>query len=98
MFKLTVYDGQGLSASDTVSIIVRPDPLLMSLVEVTITTEATVLTAAELDSIEQKLTLLIGDNMAKLHVRELKVEPRTGQVVIVFYVEKQYGLEVRGYF
>ncbi|XP_041775051.1 dyslexia-associated protein KIAA0319-like protein [Anopheles merus] len=93
VFKLTVYDGQGLSASDTVSIIVRPDPLLMSLVEVTITTEATVLTAAELDSIEQKLTLLIGDNMAKLHVRELKVEPRTGQVVIVFYVEKQYGLE-----
>ncbi|XP_053672289.1 dyslexia-associated protein KIAA0319-like protein [Anopheles nili] len=93
VFKLTVYDGQGLSASDTVSIIVRPDPLLMSLVEVTITTEATVLTAAELDSIEQKLTLLIGDNMAKLHVRELKVEPRTGQVVIVFYVEKKYGLE-----
>uniref|UniRef100_A0A182P486 MANSC domain-containing protein n=1 Tax=Anopheles epiroticus TaxID=199890 RepID=A0A182P486_9DIPT len=93
VFKLTVYDGQGLSASDTVSIIVHPDPLLMSLVEVTITTEATVLTATELDSIEQKLTLLIGDNMAKLHVRELKVEPRTGQVVIVFYVEKKYGLE-----
>uniref|UniRef100_A0A182WFF8 MANSC domain-containing protein n=1 Tax=Anopheles minimus TaxID=112268 RepID=A0A182WFF8_9DIPT len=93
VFKLTVYDGQGLSASDTVSIIVHPDPLLMSLVEVTITTEATVLTATELDSIEQKLTLLIGDNMAKLHVRELKVEPRTGQVVIIFYVEKKYGLE-----
>uniref|UniRef100_A0A182QFI0 MANSC domain-containing protein n=1 Tax=Anopheles farauti TaxID=69004 RepID=A0A182QFI0_9DIPT len=93
VFKLTVYDGQGLSASDTVSIIVHPDPLLMNLVEVTITTEATVLTATELDSIEQKLTLLIGDNMAKLHVRELKVEPRTGQVVIVFYVERKYGLE-----
>ncbi|KFB46235.1 AGAP008639-PA-like protein [Anopheles sinensis] len=93
VFKLTVYDGQGLSASDTVSIIVRPDPLLMNLVEVTITTEATVLTATELDSIEQKLTLLIGDNLAKLHVRELKVEPRTGQVVIVFYVERKTGLE-----
>ncbi|XP_058057134.1 dyslexia-associated protein KIAA0319-like protein [Anopheles bellator] len=93
VFKLTVHDGQGLSASDTVSIIVHPDPLLMSLVEVSITSEATVLTATELDSIEQKLTLLIGDNMAKLHVRELKVEPRTGQVVIVFYVEKKTGLE-----
>ncbi|XP_050082789.1 dyslexia-associated protein KIAA0319-like protein [Anopheles aquasalis] len=93
VFKLTVHDGQGLSASDTVSIIVRPDPLLMNLVEVTITTEATVLTATELDSIEQKLALLIGDNMAKVQVRELKVEPRTGQVVIVFFVERKTGLE-----
>uniref|UniRef100_A0A2M4ABB6 Putative serine-type protease inhibitor n=1 Tax=Anopheles triannulatus TaxID=58253 RepID=A0A2M4ABB6_9DIPT len=93
VFKLTVHDGQGLSASDTVSIIVRPDPLLMNLVEVTITTEATVLTATELDSIEQKLALLIGDNTAKVQVRELKVEPRTGQVVIVFFVERKTGLE-----
>lgn len=67
----------------------------MNLVEVTITTEATVLTATELDSIEQKLALLIGDNMAKVQVRELKVEPRTGQVVIVFFVERKTGLEVR---
>ncbi|XP_058170653.1 dyslexia-associated protein KIAA0319-like [Anopheles ziemanni] len=35
VFKLTVYDGQGLSASDTVNIIVRPDALLMNLGEVT---------------------------------------------------------------
>ncbi|XP_021701542.1 dyslexia-associated protein KIAA0319-like protein [Aedes aegypti] len=88
VFKLTVTDGQGLSGSDTVSVIVHPDPLVMSLVELTLTMEATVLTQSELDSLQQKLVLLIGDNNARLHVRDLKIEHKTGQVVIVFYVEK----------
>lgn len=88
MFKLTVTDAQGLSGSDTVSIIVHPDPLVMSLVELTLTMEATVLTQSELDSLHQKLVLLIGDNTAQLHIRELKIEHKTGQIVIVFYVEK----------
>lgn len=88
MFKLTVTDGQGLSGTDTVSVIVHPDPLVMNLVELTLTMEAIVLTQSELDSLQQKLVLLIGDNTAQLHIRELKIEHRTGQVVIVFYVEK----------
>ncbi|XP_055595253.1 dyslexia-associated protein KIAA0319-like protein [Uranotaenia lowii] len=91
VFKLTVSDGQGLSGTDTVSIIVHPDPLVMSLVELTLTMEATVLTQSELDSLQQKLILLIGDNTARLHIRELKIEHKTGQVLIVFYVEKVGG-------
>uniref|UniRef100_A0A8D8HIY1 Dyslexia-associated protein KIAA0319-like protein n=1 Tax=Culex pipiens TaxID=7175 RepID=A0A8D8HIY1_CULPI len=87
VFKLTVTDGQGLSGSDTVSVIVHPDPLVMSLVELTLTMEATVLTQTELDSLQQKLVLLIGDN-TRVHIRDLKIEHKTGQVVIVFYVDK----------
>lgn len=92
VFKLTVTDGQGLSGSDTVSVIVHPDPLVMSLVELTLTMEATVLTQSELDSLQQKLVLLIGDNTARLHVRDMKIEHKTGQVVIIFYVEKNVSI------
>ncbi|XP_053692975.1 dyslexia-associated protein KIAA0319-like protein [Sabethes cyaneus] len=93
VFKLTVTDGQGLSGIDTVSVIVHPDPLVMNLVELTLTMEAIVLTQPELHSLQQKLVLLIGDNTAQLHIRELKIEHRTGQVVIVFYVQKNEGKE-----
>lgn len=37
VFKLTVTDAQGLTSSDSVSVIVHPDPLLMNLVELTFT-------------------------------------------------------------
>lgn len=49
VFRLTVTDEQGLSSSDTVSVIVRPDPLLLNLVEVTLLTEATDLTENEVN-------------------------------------------------
>ncbi|XP_059616383.1 dyslexia-associated protein KIAA0319-like protein [Phlebotomus argentipes] len=92
VFRLTVTDEQGLSSSDTVSVIVRPDPLLLNLVEVTLVTEATVLTENELTTICQKLELLLGDNR-RLHVRELKMEQKTGQAIMVFFVENTENRE-----
>uniref|UniRef100_A0A6B2EFS6 Putative serine-type protease inhibitor n=1 Tax=Phlebotomus kandelakii TaxID=1109342 RepID=A0A6B2EFS6_9DIPT len=86
VFRLTVTDDQGLSSSDTVSVIIRPDPLLLNLVEVTLVTEATVLTESELTTIRQKLELLLGDNR-RLHVRELKKEQKTSQAIMIFFVE-----------
>lgn len=87
MFTLTVADVQGLSNSDTVSIIVHPDPMAMNMVELTLTMGVSVLTQQEIDSLEQKLILLLGDN-TKLQVRDLKMEQKTGEAVLVFYVEK----------
>lgn len=87
LFRLTVTDAQGLTGSDTVSIIVHPDPLIMNLVELTLTMEARVLTKSELDSLEQKLILLLGENI-KLYIRDVKVEEKTKEAVIIFYVEK----------
>lgn len=87
IFRLTVTDIQGLSSSDTASIIVYPDPLIMNLVELTLTMEARVLIQSELESLEQKLTLLLGDNN-KLYVRDVKVEEKTKEAVIIFYVER----------
>lgn len=87
VFKLTVRDAQGLTGSDTVSIIVRPDPLLMNLVELTFTVGVSVLTESELQSLEQKVVLILGNNI-KLVVRDLQMEPKTGEAILVFYVEK----------
>lgn len=87
IFKLTVTDGQGLSNSDTVSIIVHPDPLLLNLVEITFTVGVSALTEAEIQSLQQKLVLLLGNNM-KLIVRELRQEQKTGEAILIFYVEQ----------
>lgn len=87
VFVLTVTDAQGLSANDTVSIIVHPDPLIMHLVEITFGIGVTALTQAEVLSLEQKLELLLGNNM-KLIARDLRVEPKTGEAILVFYVER----------
>lgn len=84
---MTVTDDQGLTGTDTVSIIVHPDPLIMNLVELTLTMEAKVLTQSELDSLEQKLMLLLGDNI-KFYIRDLKIEQKTKEAVLVFYVER----------
>lgn len=87
VFKLTVADAQGLSNSDTVSVIVHPDPLLMNLVEMTFTTGVAVLTQAEILSLQQKLILLLGNNM-KVILRDLRTEPKTGEAILIFYVEQ----------
>lgn len=87
IFKLTVTDGQGLSHSDTVSIIVHPDPLLLNLVEITFRVGVSALTDAEIQSLQQKLVLLLGNNM-KLIVRDLRQEQKTGEAILIFYVEQ----------
>ncbi|XP_053957907.1 dyslexia-associated protein KIAA0319-like protein [Anastrepha ludens] len=85
VFKLTVYDEQGLSSSDVVSIIVHPDPLLMNLVQLTLPMGPSVLTQSELNSIVQKIGLLLGD--MKIFVRALKCDGRRADsTILVFYV------------
>lgn len=87
LFQLTVTDAQGLTSSDTVSVIVHPDPLLMNLVEITSTVGVSVLTQAEVQSLQQKLVLLLGNNM-KLIVRDIRMEQKTGEAIVIFYIEQ----------
>lgn len=62
------------------------------MVELTLTMGVSALTQQEIDSLEQKLILLLGDN-TKLHVRDLKMEQKTGEAVLVFFVEKTVNCE-----
>lgn len=80
-------DAQGLSSSDTVSVIVHPDPLLLNLVEITFPIGVNALTEAEVSSLQQKLLLLLGNNM-RLIVRDLRMEQKTGEAILIFYVEQ----------
>lgn len=90
VFVLTVTDAQGLTGSDTVSVIVHPDQLIMNLIEITFSVSVTALTQAEVLSLGQKLELLLGNNM-KLIVRDLRIEQKTSEAILVFYVERVTG-------
>lgn len=68
IFNLTVYDEQGLSDTDTVSIVVKNDPKLLYLVEITIDVNARHLSQAQYNTLVGKLTLLVVDG-SKLQVK-----------------------------
>lgn len=85
VFKLTVSDEQGLTSSDTASVFVHPDPMLLNLVQLTLPMNISMLTHSALNTIVQKIGLLMGD--MKIRVRELQHDSRTNAAILVFYVE-----------
>ncbi|XP_049856046.1 dyslexia-associated protein KIAA0319-like protein isoform X1 [Schistocerca gregaria] len=94
VFRLKVEDEQGASDEDTVSIIVKADPHMLHLVELTLNVEGRRLTVAQQVALERKLSLLLHQE-AVIHVRELREEDHTGRAVITFYVE-EHGAAVEG--
>ncbi|XP_046396275.1 dyslexia-associated protein KIAA0319-like protein isoform X2 [Ischnura elegans] len=87
VFTLRVTDEQGAFSEDTVSIIVKPDPRLMSLVEVWLNVDAGRLTAAQLAALEARLVLLL-PHPAIPRLVDLKPDSASGRTVIVFYAEE----------
>lgn len=71
---------------DAVSVIVYPDPMLLNLIELTFDVSVSVLTQSEVESLCHKLELVLGDK-TNMVLRELKIEQKTGEAVLVFYVE-----------
>ncbi|XP_071632449.1 dyslexia-associated protein KIAA0319 [Temnothorax longispinosus] len=88
VFRLKVTDDQGLSSEDTVSVIVKPDPQLLHLVELTLNIGANMLTVSQKNSLVVKLQMLLRDE-ASIVVRSLRAEPHTGKAVLMFYVKKK---------
>ncbi|XP_075210094.1 dyslexia-associated protein KIAA0319-like protein [Lycorma delicatula] len=86
VFRLRVTDDQGEWNEDTVSIIVKEDPHLYHLVELTLNIEAVKLTKLQSDNVILKLGLLLHD-AASLVVRSLRADIATGRAVLVFYVQ-----------
>ncbi|XP_073820861.1 dyslexia-associated protein KIAA0319-like protein [Musca autumnalis] len=87
VFKLTVSDEQGLTSSDTASVFVHPDPMLLNLVQLTLPMNISMLTHSALNTIVQKIGLLMGD--MKVQVRDLQHDSRTNAAILVFYVESE---------
>jgi len=88
-FRLRVTDDQGEWAEDTVSIIVRPDPETLNLVELTLNIEAGKLIQSQRDSVLVKLGMLLRD-ASQLVVRDLKSD-ETGRAKLIFYVSSPSG-------
>lgn len=61
VFNLTVYDEQGLSDTDTVTFVVKNDPKLFYLVEITLDEDVKLLTEAQYENLKGKLALLMKD-------------------------------------
>ncbi|XP_072383084.1 dyslexia-associated protein KIAA0319-like protein [Diabrotica undecimpunctata] len=90
IFNLTVYDEQGLSDTDSVSVIVKNDPKVFYFVELTVDLNAQTLTQAQYDSLIGKLALLV-KNGSKLQVRSVRPSKVTGNALITFYVDDSTG-------
>lgn len=73
VFRLTVWDEQGLSDSDTVSLMVKEDPEMYQLVELTVEADSRRLTESQFQMLQAKLALLVNDG-TKLIVRGLKTQ------------------------
>ncbi|KAJ8910157.1 hypothetical protein NQ315_007486 [Exocentrus adspersus] len=95
IFNLTVFDEQGLSDTDSVTFIVKNDPKLFYLVDITIDVDAKFLTEAQFNNLKGKLALLVTDG-SKLQVRSVCPEVGSGKAKLSFYIESSSGKLIPG--
>ncbi|XP_026321245.1 dyslexia-associated protein KIAA0319 [Hyposmocoma kahamanoa] len=85
VFELTVTDDQGATDRDTVSVQVKSDPLEMKLLELTLNTPIWVFSQSQLDSLVQKMTLLLKGNV-NVNVTEVRGEIDSRNTQIIFFL------------
>ncbi|KAK9883051.1 hypothetical protein WA026_001259 [Henosepilachna vigintioctopunctata] len=90
IFNLTVFDKQGLSDTDSVTINVKRDPKLFYLIESVVDVDANYLTEAQYAILKGKFALLVPDGY-KMIFRNVEAERGVGRAKITFYVEDQSG-------
>ncbi|XP_059481063.1 dyslexia-associated protein KIAA0319-like protein [Neocloeon triangulifer] len=88
VFRLKVEDEQGLSSEDVATVIVNPDPQLMSLVRLTLGAASRTLRQAQLESLLKQITLLLHGG-ASIIVRSVDEEQNTGRATITFLAVRQ---------
>ncbi|XP_063984178.1 dyslexia-associated protein KIAA0319 isoform X2 [Diachasmimorpha longicaudata] len=88
VFKLKVTDDDGFFSEDIASVIVKPDPQLSHLVELTLNIEAHSLTESQKDSLVLKLQMLLREEVV-IVMRDVRAEQRTGRARLVFYVQER---------
>ncbi|CAG9864771.1 unnamed protein product [Phyllotreta striolata] len=91
LFNLTVFDEQGLSDTDSITVTVLDDPMLYysSRIVVDVATP----TQAQYRTLVGKLALLAPDG-SRLRVRSLRPGAGAGESTIIFYVEDKDGKPV----
>ncbi|KAJ0174628.1 hypothetical protein K1T71_009736 [Dendrolimus kikuchii] len=87
VFELTVTDDQGESDRDTVSIQVKPDPLEMNLLEMTLNIPISTFTQGQLDAIVQKMNLLLKGTI-KVNVTEVRGQIDSQNTQLIFFLSE----------
>uniref|UniRef100_A0A1W7RAA4 Dyslexia-associated protein KIAA0319 n=1 Tax=Hadrurus spadix TaxID=141984 RepID=A0A1W7RAA4_9SCOR len=89
LFRLTVTDSQGSSATDTASLIVKEPVNIMDQVEIIVNADMKSFTQGQLDTLLKQLELLLRES-DPIHVQLLKLYPgrNSNRVALVFVVEK----------
>lgn len=88
MFELTVTDDQGETDRDTVSVQVKPDPLEMNLLEMTLNIPVSTFTQGQLDSLLQKMSLLLKGGI-KINVTEIRGQEESGNTQLIFFLSER---------
>lgn len=81
-------DDQGESDRDTVSVQIKPDPLEMHLLEMTLNVPVSTFTQSQLDSLVQKMALLLKEDV-KVNVTEVRGEIDTGNTQLIFFLSEE---------
>ncbi|RWS17862.1 dyslexia-associated protein KIAA0319-like protein [Dinothrombium tinctorium] len=78
LFKLTVYDAQGVKSSDVAAIIVKPSQAYKDEIEVTLNTDITGFTEDQMLNIIKKFELLLNDgNSEQMKLSNVRLEPQS---------------------
>ncbi|CAH0400900.1 unnamed protein product [Chilo suppressalis] len=88
VFELTVMDDQGESGRDTVSVQVKPDQQETNLLEMTLNIPVSTFTQGQLDSLVQKMTLLLKDDI-RVNVTGVRGQVDTGNTQLIFFLSKE---------
>lgn len=81
VFRLKVLDEEGLSDEDTASVMVKPDPLRMNIVELILGAQARTLTQSQVKGVMQELGFLVRDE-AVLTIHAIRTEHPGGRAVV----------------
>ncbi|KAK8381835.1 hypothetical protein O3P69_015097 [Scylla paramamosain] len=89
VWRLTVWDDQGASSSDTVSIIVNKGPHHLDEVTVVVGADLGTLSTLQLSTLLQKMELFLhtADRVVTIHLISLTGLPHSGQVSVTFVAQ-----------
>ncbi|CAL1295459.1 unnamed protein product [Larinioides sclopetarius] len=95
LFRLTVFDLQGASSSDTASLIVKPPKDIIDQIEIVVNADIKSFSQEQEDTLLRQLEILLHEaEPVKVNLMKLDSDRHTRRVVLLFTVERTSNLNV----